>query len=220
MCGCSCRASLTGALPPNAPRGKASENISTGKKENRNRTEGTAASQTGGQGFDWRLCRRLIITCSLSQKRKKKKKISFNVNPSPTSTCRSLDLDWHLVRINLQQLISAQSETEGQTRGWRPGNEGRAMQRQITFNDLAALSDQDRVLNKTWKQEEQELLPLQQLVTSHDILRDSKPRWELSRRRAFLLHLLGYTSPELRTVSRPHNVHGFPGEWVGGTHAA
>lgn len=54
------------------------------------------------------------------------------------------------------------------------------MLRQITLNELAALSEQDSFLNKTWKLEKKSLLYIQQLVASHDILRDRAASSELS----------------------------------------
>lgn len=46
--------------------------------------------------------------------------------------------------------------------------------------------------NKTWTLEKKALLLIQQLVTNHDILRDSTPSSELSLGKPFPLHLIDY----------------------------
>ena len=79
----------------------------------------------------------------------------------------------------------------------------KAMLRQITFNELAALSEQDSILNKTWKREKKALVLIQQLVTSYDILRDSPLSSEWSPGRPFPLHQIDYTSEPSNTVPRP-----------------
>lgn len=58
--------------------------------------------------------------------------------------------------------------------------EVKAMLRQITFSELAALSGYDSVLNKTWKLEKEALLYIQRLVAGHDILRDRPASSQLS----------------------------------------